>query len=84
MSRGIPKASRPHAVTWEMNQTDIYRKAIQRTFAELYSVPAAAVDVAWDTEGITVQCAGMTFSHYFKPTRRRTAANLLAAMKRGG
>jgi hypothetical protein len=46
-----------------MNQTDIYRKAIQRTFAELYSVPAAAVDVAWDTEGITVQCAGMTFTH---------------------
>jgi hypothetical protein len=46
-----------------MNQTDIYRKVIQRTFAELYSVPAEAVDVAWDNEGITVQCAGMTFTH---------------------
>jgi hypothetical protein len=26
-------------------------------------VPAEAVDVAWDSEGITVQCAGMTFTH---------------------
>jgi hypothetical protein len=43
-----------------------YRKAIQRTFPELYSVPAEAVDVAWDSEGITVQCAGMTF-----PSNRR-------------
>jgi hypothetical protein len=25
-----------------MNQTDIYHKAIQRTFAKLYSVPAEA------------------------------------------
>ena len=47
-----------------MNQPDIYRKAIQRTFVELYSVPAEAVDVAWDSEGITVQCAGMTFTHH--------------------
>ena len=47
-----------------MNQTNIYRKAIQRTFAELYSVPAEAVNVAWDSEGITVQCAGMTFTHH--------------------
>ena len=30
-----------------MNQTDIYRKAIQRTFAELYSVPAESVDVVF-------------------------------------
>jgi hypothetical protein len=29
-----------------MNQTDIYRKAIQRTFVELYSVLAEAVHVA--------------------------------------
>jgi pyruvate/2-oxoglutarate/acetoin dehydrogenase E1 component len=45
-----------------MNQTDIYRKAIQRMFAELYSVPAGAVHVAWTGEAITVQCAGRTFS----------------------
>jgi hypothetical protein len=46
-----------------MNQSDIYRKAIQRTFAELYSVPAEAVHVAWTSEAITVQCAGRTFTH---------------------
>jgi hypothetical protein len=43
-----------------MNQTDIYRKAIQRTFAELYSVPAESVDVVWNREGVTVQCARKT------------------------
>jgi hypothetical protein len=46
-----------------MNQTQIYRNAIQRTFAELYSVPAESVDVVWDREGITVQCEGMIFTH---------------------
>jgi hypothetical protein len=46
-----------------MNQKDIYRKAIQRTFAGLYSVPAETVDVLWDREGITVRCAGKTFTH---------------------
>ena len=46
-----------------MNQTDIYRKAIQRTFAELYSVPAELVDVAWNSEGVTARCAGMIFTH---------------------
>jgi hypothetical protein len=45
-----------------MNQTDIYRKAIQRTFAKLYSVPAEAVHVAWASEAIMVQCAGRTFT----------------------
>ena len=50
----------------EMNPTDIYRKAIRRTFADLYSVSSEAVDVVWadDGESITVQCAG------FSPTRR--------------
>ena len=46
-----------------MNRTDVYRKAIQRTFAELYGVPAEAVDVVRGREGITVQCAGMIFTH---------------------
>jgi hypothetical protein len=46
----------------QMNQTDIYRKAIQRTFVELYSVPAEAVHVAWTSEAITVHCAGRTFT----------------------
>jgi hypothetical protein len=46
----------------QMNQPDIYRKAIQRTFAELYSVPAEAVHVAWTSEAITVHCAGRTFT----------------------
>jgi hypothetical protein len=45
-----------------MNQSDIYRKAIRRTFAELYSVPVATIDIVVDREGITVQCAGKTFT----------------------
>jgi hypothetical protein len=46
-----------------MNHTDIiYRRAIQRTFAELYGVPADAVHVAWTSESITVHCAGRTFT----------------------
>jgi hypothetical protein len=45
-----------------MNQTDIHRKAIQRTFAELYSVPAESVDVVWNSIGVTVQCAAMIFT----------------------
>jgi hypothetical protein len=48
-----------------MNRTDIYRQAIQRTFADLYGVSPDAVDVTWASEGesITVRCAGKTFSH---------------------
>ena len=44
---------------------DIYRKAIRRTFADLYSVSPEAVDVVWadDGESITVRCAGKTFTH---------------------
>ena len=47
----------------KMNQTDIYRKAIQRTFAELYSIPADSVDVVWDGQSIAVRCADKTFTH---------------------
>ena len=39
----------------------IYRKAVQRTFAELYSIPVASVDVVGDASRITVHCAGKTF-----------------------
>jgi hypothetical protein len=45
-----------------MNQSEIYRKAVQHTFAELYSVPAEAVHVAWTSEAIMVKCAGKTFT----------------------
>jgi hypothetical protein len=45
-----------------MNHTEIYRKAIQRTFVELYSVPAEAVHVAWTSEAIMVHCVGRTFT----------------------
>jgi hypothetical protein len=48
-----------------VNPTDIYRQAIQRTFAELYGVAPDRVDVTWTNEGetIIVQCAGKTFTH---------------------
>ena len=47
-----------------MNQTDIYRQAIKRTFADLYGVSPGTMDVSW-TPGktIVVQCAGKTFPH---------------------
>ena len=32
-----------------MNRTDIYRQAIKRTFADLYSVSPGTVDVSWTT-----------------------------------
>ena len=48
-----------------MNTTDIYRQAIKRTFADLYSVPRHEVDVSWSKDGdnITVRCANKTFTH---------------------
>jgi hypothetical protein len=48
-----------------VNATDIYRQAIERTFAQLYSVPPATVDITWNNEGetIVVKCAGKTFIH---------------------
>jgi hypothetical protein len=48
-----------------VNATDIYRQAIKRTFAQLYSVPPATVDVTWSNEGETIveKCAGKTFTH---------------------
>jgi hypothetical protein len=49
-------------VNSEMNQTDVYRKAIQRTFAKLYSVPAEAIDVVCARGAITVHCAGTIFT----------------------
>jgi hypothetical protein len=48
-----------------MNTTDIYRQAIKRTFADLYSVARHEVDVSWneDDDKITVRCADKTFTH---------------------
>jgi hypothetical protein len=47
-----------------VNRTDIYRQAIQRTFANLYGVSSETVEVGWTSgESITVQCAGKTFLH---------------------
>jgi hypothetical protein len=50
------------------NHPDLYRQTIQDTFAKLYGVPTAAVDVAWTSEAITVYCAGTIFT-------RRTDSN---------
>jgi hypothetical protein len=48
-----------------MDTTDIYRQAIKRTFANLYSVAHHEVDVSWnkDDDNITVRCADKTFTH---------------------
>ena len=48
-----------------MTTTDIYREAIKRTFADLYSVRRHEVDVSWNKDGgsITVRCADKTFTH---------------------
>ena len=47
-----------------MNRTDIYRRAIKRTFANLYGVSPDTVDVSWTTgKTIVAQCAGKTFLH---------------------
>src|SRR6516162_6281001 len=49
----------------EMNAIDIYRRAIKRTFADLYGVAPDEVDVSWSKHGdnITVRCANKTFTH---------------------
>ena len=48
-----------------MNRIDIYRQAIKRTFADLYSVARHEIDVSWNKDGdnITVRCADKTFTH---------------------
>ena len=48
-----------------MITTDIYREAIKRTFADLYSVARHEVDVSWNRDGdnITVRCADKIFTH---------------------
>ena len=48
----------------EMNQTDIYRQAIQRSFAALYNVPVDAVHVYRNAERTTERCAGKTFTSH--------------------
>jgi hypothetical protein len=52
-------------VEYVVNTTDIYRRAIKRTFADLYGVSPDTVDVTWTGEGesIIVWCAGKTFTH---------------------
>jgi hypothetical protein len=47
-----------------VNRTDIYCRAIKRTFVNLYGVSTETVDVSWTTgKTIVVQCAGKTFLH---------------------
>jgi hypothetical protein len=48
-----------------VNSTDIYRRAIKRTFADLYGVAPHEVDVSWSKDGdnITVRFADKTFTH---------------------
>jgi hypothetical protein len=52
----------------EMNAIDIYRRAIKRTFADLYGVAPDEVDVTWSKDGdnITVRCANKTFTRISK------------------
>jgi hypothetical protein len=47
-----------------VNRTDIYRRAVKRTFADLYGGSPDTVDVSWTTgKTIVVHCAGKTFLH---------------------
>ena len=48
-----------------VNRTDIYRQAIKRTFADLYSVARHEIDVSWNKDGdnIAVRCGDKTFTH---------------------
>jgi hypothetical protein len=62
-SRFAPSPSATEPSDIGMNKTEIHRRAIQRTFAELYSVPPRSVDVVWVGESITVRCAGKIFTH---------------------
>jgi hypothetical protein len=48
----------------ETNRRDIYRQAIQQTFAELYGVPANSVHVVRNAESTIVLCAGKTFTSH--------------------
>ena len=53
-----------------VNRIDIYRQAIKRTFADLYSVSPDAVDVNWTSDNtIVVQCAGKTRPSFFALTK---------------
>ena len=47
-----------------MNPTDIYLRAIKRTFADLYGVSPDTVDVSWTSDGetIIVWCDSIRFS----------------------
>jgi hypothetical protein len=49
-----------------MNPTDIYLRAIKRTFADLYGVSPDTVDVSWTSDGETVivWCDGIRFTHH--------------------
>ena len=46
-----------------MNRTDIYRRAIKCTFADLYGFHLARWTLAGRPKSIVVQCAGKTFLH---------------------
>jgi hypothetical protein len=46
-----------------MNTTDIYRRAIKRTFANLYGLSPDEVDVCWGNDTITARCSDKTFTH---------------------
>ena len=65
--QGMKKPAKSLALQLEIvcvNRTEIYRRAIKRTFANLYGVSPDMVDVSWTTgKTIVVQCAGKTFLH---------------------
>jgi hypothetical protein len=61
----LPLTALARLLRWRVGNESNWHlpKAIQRTFAKLYSVPADSVDVMWDREGITVRCAGLILTH---------------------
>src|ERR1700743_226409 len=54
-----------NALNWNavVKRTDVYRFAITRTFASLYSVSPSTIDASWTTDSIVVRFADKTFVH---------------------
>jgi hypothetical protein len=65
-----------------VNRTDIYRRAIKRTFADLYGVSPDTVDVSWTT-GKTIVCTARANRSFIQssaiPMTKRPSS--LASMK---
>ena len=46
-----------------MEAINVYRKAIKRTFADVYQVLPETIDVSWGDDTIAVRCSDHNFTH---------------------